>query len=75
MDSEGIRHFRSGFIRVYDAQQKVLPAGRLCLPRRKASIHSPVAVRNGNRAFSFLQALQNHHEKGGLIDGKRNDRN
>ena len=24
--------------------------------------------------FSFRQALQNHHEKGGLFDGKRNDR-
>ncbi len=25
--------------------------------------------------FSFLQALQNHHEKGGLFDGQRNYRN
>ena len=55
--------------------RKLFLPGVFVFPEEKPPYIARLLYETVTGLFSFLQALQNHHEKGGLFDGKRNDRN
>ena len=54
--------------------RKLFLPGVFVFPEEKPPYIARLLYETVAGLFSFLQALQNHHEKGGLFDGKRNDR-
>jgi hypothetical protein len=55
--------------------RKFFLAGVFVFPEEKPPYIARLLYETVTGLFSFLQTLQNHHEKGGLFDGKRNNRN
>ena len=54
--------------------RKLFLPGVFVFPEEKPPYIARLLYETVTGLFSFLQTLQNHHEKGGLFDGKRNDR-
>lgn len=52
-ESDGIRFIKSGFIRIFDAQQKDFPAGRFVFSAAILPLHSPVTVPEAANYVSF----------------------